>query len=501
MDNIKTFEVACMGGLITNLDVLQHGKLAPGSALQLVNMEPHDGGGYRRILGCTKFDATTVPGTGNILGVGIIANKAVACRGTDVYSGSGTGWTKINGVDTRTGAVVYRSIRYNFTGTEVITFCDGVNKPFKYDGTTYTVLSSAPTGTQFIATFKNHFFCGAGTQLTFAAPATDNDFNPANGAGLINVADTIKGLKVFRDQLIVFCENRILRVTGTNSTDFTLIPITENIGCVAPDSIQELGGDVLFLAPDGLRTVSATDRIGDFELGVVSRNVKPTLEALKDGYTRLVSCVVRSKSQYRLFGYKTGINSDNLGGVLGSYVQRNDATGFEFAQLRGFKVYVADSQYNSSGDEVILFGNDSGYVYQFEVGNSIDGGNIISVYQTPYYAMDDANTRKVFYKLHGYMSFSGAYDLNVQLYLDYKNRGTIQPSSDNVTNSVGDGIVYGASTSLYGTATYGSTLMSTVVVPLVGAGMSGSLQFFSNGTNPPFAIKSLSIEYGLGGRR
>ena len=37
---------------------------------------------------------------------------------------------------------------------------------------------------------------------------------------------------------------------------------TENIGCVDGNTIQEIGGDLVFLAPDGLRTVAGTARIG-----------------------------------------------------------------------------------------------------------------------------------------------------------------------------------------------------------------------------------------------
>ena len=47
--------------------------------------------------------------------------------------------------------------------------------------------------------------------------------------------------------------------------------LTKNIGCVSGNSIQEIGGDLIFLAPDGLRTVAGTARIDDVELSSISR--------------------------------------------------------------------------------------------------------------------------------------------------------------------------------------------------------------------------------------
>ena len=69
----------------------------------------------------------------------------------------------------------------------------------------------------------------------------------ASGAGTINVGDIITGIVVFREQLIIFSERRIQRLVGSSEADFQLQPITMDIGCVAPDTIQEIGGDILFL--------------------------------------------------------------------------------------------------------------------------------------------------------------------------------------------------------------------------------------------------------------
>ena len=61
------------------------------------------------------------------------------------------------------------------------------------------------------------FYAGKSTTpqtLVFSEPFDEDDFDAADGAGSIKVDDTIVGLKVFRDNLFIFCENRIFKLTG-----------------------------------------------------------------------------------------------------------------------------------------------------------------------------------------------------------------------------------------------------------------------------------------------
>ncbi|MGL4349194.1 MAG: hypothetical protein ACRCT2_01205, partial [Plesiomonas shigelloides] len=68
----QTFPVEFKGGLISNLSPLQQGMNAVGSATILQNFEPSKEGGYKKVLGYTKFSTSIVPGTGRVLGVKIV---------------------------------------------------------------------------------------------------------------------------------------------------------------------------------------------------------------------------------------------------------------------------------------------------------------------------------------------------------------------------------------------------------------------------------------------
>jgi len=84
----------------------------------------------------------------------------------------------------------------------------------------------------------------------------------------------ITAIKKFRNSLFIFGANNIKKLVGTSIADFTLENVTANLGCVAPDSVVEFGGDLLFLGPDGIRPISGTDRIGDIELAPVSKEIQ-----------------------------------------------------------------------------------------------------------------------------------------------------------------------------------------------------------------------------------
>lgn len=396
-----------------------------------------------------------------------------------------------------------RFAKYRIGTTEKIAGVDGTNYPFIYDGTTYTVLNSAPSdilAAKHIVFFKNQLFFAKGSVLSFTSPYTDNDFNPANGAGNISLGSEITGLVVFRDQLIVFSEDKIDRLTGNTLADFVLQPITRNIGCVDRDTIQEVAGDVMFLGPDGLRLLSATDRIGDFNLAVVSKPIQKEVTSVIAANDSFTSVVIKNKSQYRLFGYKATITASAATGILGTQLAGEEGSYFGWSELRGIKAYVSDSDYYLK-DETVVFANADGYAYAMDSGNSFDGANIVATFSTPFVPVNDPRIRKAFYKLVLYINPKGSVDINAALKLDFDNEGSIQPEVipfSNTTETVG---FYGEPTALYGTARYGSKLRKVFEAQTVGSGFTVSLQFTSNSDDPSFSLDAATLEFASFDRR
>ena len=395
-----------------------------------------------------------------------------------------------------------RFARYNYTGTEKIAIVDGTNVPALYDNSTFTALNDAPTdvnGASFVVNFKNQLFFGKSNLLTFTAPYTDNDFTAANGSGTISLGATITGLVVFRQQLIIFTESSIFQLVGNTISDFQLQPVTTDIGCVDTDTIQEVGGDVMFLGPDGLRLLSATDRIGDFGLGVVSKTIQKEVTSFISTNTSFASVVIRDKSQYRILGYNTNITQENAQGILGTQFSGQGGEGMAWGELRGIRAYVADSRFYQNA-ETIVFGNDDGYLYQMEDGNNFDGANIQTTFATPFMPINDPRVRKTFYKAFLYTDPQGSVSFDMSLKLDFDQKDSIQPTEINFDNNTGQVAFYG--TAAFGSsAVYSTKLLTLFETQLIGSGFTGSIQFESDSTDPPFSLDAITIEFGNNTRR
>ena len=218
----------------------------------------------------------------------------------------------------RVSANRLRFTRYNFNGTDKIMLVDGASVPAIFDGTTFTALNAAPSDVVsaiHTINFKNTLFFAKGSAITFTAVYTDTDFSAANGAGTINVGADITGLSVFRETLFIFTNESIFRISGSTIADFKLDPVTRDIGCIEGDSIQEIGSDVMFLGPDGLRLLSATERIGDFNFSNASKVIQSEFTNFVSTSTNFCSVVLRSKSQYRIMGYGASVSKNNAKGI------------------------------------------------------------------------------------------------------------------------------------------------------------------------------------------
>lgn len=534
MTKLVSKTLICNGGLDQSTESLTLGTNLIGKAIQLQNYEPGSDGGYRRILGFDKYSNTVLPGEGPILGCkvglgGVLAVRKTAGGDNALYFSTGGAWTgPLNGV-ARSGDVdKVRAILYTISDTPVITIADGVNPAAKYDGTTYTLLNGAgaPANPKYLAYHATRLFLAgysANTKaITISAPDDDEDYSGGAGAIEVVIGDDVVGLHKFRDTLYIFCKRSIKKLTGSSSADFAISDVTGSIGCVSGDTIQEVGGDLIYLAPDGLRSLAATDRIGDVELGLVS---KPIRKALADkvgtfNEDKFSSCIIRKKSQYRLFIYDTvtDISSkygaavygtavygdrsdDNLApGFLGKLNQEGD-TPYAWATLTGINVWSCDSEYQDN-DELVVFGHpSSGYVYKLESGADFDGNNIYHIYQTPHLTLDDPTIRKNLQKLTLSAKVEGNFAVAVQTVYNQGDPNIIQPPSftidaDATLNA------YGNSSSTYGTAVYSSSNDFPLFTKnILGSGNTVSFIFTGNNINLPHKIDSVQLQYGIKGRR
>ena len=363
---------------------------------------------------------------------------------------------------------------------------------------------SAPTNPKVCGIFSERLVVAGQTSSTstvaYSTRLKPYDFAGAS-AGEIDVGDIIVGIKVFRNSLIIFCKNSIFELTSLDSTPI-LKSITKNIGCVNGNSIQEIGGDLIFLAPDGLRTVAGTARIDDVELGSISRKILPLVNELLNNFSAFTisSIVIRERSQYRLFYYRTGEADSGQRGIIGTFKYSSEGIpAFEWSQTRGMPVKFCTSNLNSTGTEVIFHSDESGFVYQHDVGSSFNGSNVVAEFQTPDMDYGDNGLRKSLYKVKVNIEPEGTQnDLNLIIKYDFESSDVPQPNTFNVGQL--------SAPSLFGSAVFGTSIFGTATLPsksvlVNGSGFSNNFKFFSDDTNAPYSVNGMFVSFIAGGRR
>ena len=488
----------------------------------------------------TKVNPTTQTVTGSITNgsanvTGLSVNTNTMCVGQPI---SGTGITAGTRIATITGAATLTmsavatatnaaasltftnplsysagmfitNWQYNWTGTNRIIFTDGVNPAYKYDGTTFTVLYKGPSNPQWVNEKSHYLFLAGYTSnkgaVTISAPLDDTDYTPVDGAAEVVIGEEISGLHSWRESLIIFNKKGIKRIIG-NSTDansaqpFTVQEITDNIGCLDGKTINEIDGDLIFLAQDGLRTISGTAKIGDTETGSISRPIQSLVQAINPVTTPCYAMVVHRKTQYRLF-YPTAVANTSRG-IIGAIRRfRDGSEGWEWGELRGIQPASCASGYLSDDAEYVLHGGTDGYVYREESGNTFDGTAIGEIFVTVPLELGDLGYRKAVQRITLY-SFSEGGDVSLYLAPIYNlgDASTIQPLPYSM-HSTGNVFYWDASASSYGAALYSSTGTPVFRQSVQGSGFIVQLQITPNNNTTPYVIHGAYIEFYLAGRR
>jgi|8_EtaG_2_1085327.scaffolds.fasta_scaffold07393_2 hypothetical protein len=540
----QPYALACEGGLdkaSSSFELLRR----PGAATRLRNFEVDVAGGYRRINGFSVLGGASAArpnSTNQVLGLHVYADGVIACSGTNIYfSLDGTSWLQINrasvagGGDnystftgrsaaarTSQGKAHFVTFEGDTTYGEVIITDEGSGaKPFYFKMTGTGALSDRTYFAKEITVSGTHYpkFCtihdkhlvvaGAATapNTIFYSGTSDIDDFTTTGSGSIVLDDQVVGLKSFRNDLIIFCRNSIYKLVNiNNSSTIAVQPITQNIGCLDGKSIQEIGGDLVFLAPDGIRTLAGTVRIGDVELGTVSRSIQPIMKDIADNISsfNISSIVIRDKSQYRLYygTSSTGTASEGIIGTLKTDAQ--GATNFQWAETFGIDASAAAaSGFNSSGVEKHYHGDYNGYVYNHDTGNSFNPSevetNIKAEYQTPDLDYGDLGTLKTLKYVKISATPEGEISSTLRIRYNFDDPDNPQPSDYSI--SVDKPSLFGNATFTTGSYVFGAASDPITRQVVEGSGHSNYFRVFSDDTKDPYTVNGIYIDYEPSGRQ
>lgn len=546
-DQISSFRVICEGGLNTNESTLILSQEAPGSATKLQNFEPSVSGGYRRINGYQEFDAEYplvggTDGTGRVLWTTSFYNDVT--EDDEVYGARmltadptqygiwrldpGVGWVSItlptirNMVSSNADVNRLRHVEFNFGANQNMIIVDGVNNALWFDGTNWYDIDPTDTGAipanaggnqavpspRYVAVFKGTIFLAGDrdpdgrARVAYSSPLVPYDWTAANGAGQLFPTFDAVGIAPWRDELYIFGDRRIRKAVADLASGFVVQDVTDDLGCIAPDSILEIGGNLIFLSHDGIRPVAGTDKINDVDLNLLTQNIQPLMDEIIGNITLddVTGVVIKKKTQFRYFWGDENILASESRGMLGSIrVNRRTGRSWEFGELYGIRTSCVWSG-TYQGRELVLSGEFDGRLMRQEQGSDFDGRDILSIYSTPFLDIGATDVRKLLREINVFMNAEGTADVFIGLDFDWDLGNVIEPA--NYQGSVASGNTLWDSGAEYDSSTtvYGAINRTILQTKLQGSCFSVKFSFVNESKDDPFIIQGFIPEYSEKGR-
>jgi len=154
-----------------------------------------------------------------------------------------------------------------------------------YTGVTQSYGSSFPRD---VTAAYGRFWAHDGATVYWSTDIADVTFPAFNGgtSGTLNISsvlpnnvDTIVALAAHNGFLIIFCERNIVIYGGAENPigNFALSDIIAGVGCIARDSVQNTGNDLIFLSDTGVRSLGRVIQEKSLPMRDLTKNVRDDL--------------------------------------------------------------------------------------------------------------------------------------------------------------------------------------------------------------------------------
>lgn len=299
--------------------------------------------------------------------------------------------TEITGAATITAAIPVQMVDWEFSTTQYVVGVQSGNTPWKWDGTgTATVLGGSPPTGKWSIQWQDALWIADGSVLHFSGPG-DPETWAANDNYKLDA--TITGLASYGEMLVVFMEDHIGILAGTNNQLLTKVSrYIEQVGCTGGFTIQNVkvqGRElILFHGTNGFYAFDGT------------RNLVKISNAISEKYTDGSSVTKWNEGRYsRAWGkyvpqhgwymcsLSDGSDTDNgflLVFDLNKWIELPNLEGVsipiwpcsdQVEELSCIEVPI-----DSSGDRKLLFGSNDGVVYEYDASLYSRNGEAYTCY-------------------------------------------------------------------------------------------------------------------------
>lgn len=346
---------------------------------------------------------------------------------------------------------------------------------------------------------KNYLVCSINSSVYLSGIGNPFSWSALDGAAEFALSNDCTGFSQTSGGLLaIFERDNISILYGTTKSDFELKDQPARIGAIE-NSVQPDVNPV-FTDVQGMTTLSAVQEFGDFRATDLSKKVK---ETLKQNINNIAASVrIKDTEQYWLFfsngegiaGYFGGENPE-----FGFFSYRSEYTDYD---IRPYVVFATDY---INGQERVFMGDEEGYVYEMNVGTSLDGAPLEAYIRLAPWNMKSPNLNKHFIKATVYVEAAQGSEVLATYELDYGD-WTI-PRGDGVSNSIDSlndidatGGYWGVDE--WGSFSWGGRAVSEINLYVDAPGRNLGLVLLSlSAEEPTHTIEGCVVDYTIRGRK
>lgn len=256
----------------------------------------------------------------------------------------------------------------------------GQTPPAPYDSSLVAQLTAFPKS-NLIAFFQNRLWAADTADepnvVRWGAPYPYHKVWPALAYEYVDQKPT--ALKPLGENMIVYSQDNIYSMVfdsldAFNIPHFKALKTVAGRGCVAPNSVQEIDGRHIFLSEDGIYAFNGTPNIEK-----VTNDRYSGQDRLFDIFPRITASSRQYASSVHWRGQKMYLLSIPVDGST----TNNLTLAWDYARDKWWiwddieaQFWLADN--GPANDETIYFGDSSGRIFQFNVGDTDHGGAITS---------------------------------------------------------------------------------------------------------------------------
>lgn len=304
-------------------------------------------------------------------------------------------------------------------------------------------------------------------------------------AGRLNISevvgdgDPITSIAAHNGFLIIFCERHIvIYANAQDPTAITLSDVVTGVGCIARDSVQTTGTDIIFLSDTGVRSLTRTIQEKSAPFRDLSKNVRDDLLTYVNG--ELPKNIKSVYSPLDAF-YLLSFSNQNILYCFDTRVQMQDGA----SRVTTWSELIPTSMCLTRNKQV-YFGL-AGYVGRY-TGYQDNGTEYEMSYYTNYFDYQTPTQLKILKKADFYLIGGASQDVTIQWDFDYEGSYVSQ------TRTLDEGSIYEYGIDEYTVAKYsGGVVITKLDVSASGTGRALQLGLESVINGNSLSVQKLDV--------